>query len=147
MADESRLERRFDRSVARATTPRGATVVIATVATVMTVGAGLLMTIVDGDNFPSIGAGLWWAVQTVTTVGYGDDVPTNLAGRLVAVLVMLLGIAFLTVITASITSTFVTRLRREEASPRAETATEEQLRDLADRLDRIEAILSRSSAP
>jgi len=147
MADESRLERRFDRSVARATTPRGATVVIATVATVMTVGAGLLMTLLDGDNFPSIGAGLWWAVQTVTTVGYGDDVPTNLAGRLVAVLVMLLGIAFLTVITASITSTFVTRLRREETPPRAETATEEQLRDLAGRLDRIEAILSRSSTP
>jgi voltage-gated potassium channel Kch len=147
MPDESRLERRFDRSVARATTPRGATVVIATVATVMTVAAGLLMTLVDGDNFPSIGAGLWWAVQTVTTVGYGDDVPTNLAGRLVAVLVMLLGIAFLTVITASITSTFVTRLRHEETPPVDETATAEQLRDLARRLDRIEAILSRSSSP
>ena len=147
MPDESRLERRFDRSVARATTPRGATVVIATVATVMTVAAGLLMTLVDGDNFPSIGAGLWWAVQTVTTVGYGDDVPTNLAGRLVAVLVMLLGIAFLTVITASITSTFVTRLRHEETPPGDETATAEQLRDLARRLDRIEAILSRSSSP
>jgi voltage-gated potassium channel len=80
--------------------------VIASVATVMTVGAGLLMTLVDRENFPSIGSGLWWAVQTVTTVGYGDDVPANLTGRLVAVLVMLLGIAFLTVITASITSTF-----------------------------------------
>ena len=111
MADESRLERRLGRAVARATTPRGATVVIATVATVITVGAGLLMTLVDGENFPSIGSGLWWAVQTVTTVGYGDDVPTNLTGRLVAVLVMLLGIAFLTVITASITSTFVSRSR------------------------------------
>ena len=75
----------------------------------ITVGAGLLMTVVDRENFPSIGSGLWWAVQTVTTVGYGDDVPTNLTGRLVAVLVMLLGIAFLTVITASITSTFVAR--------------------------------------
>ena len=113
MADESRLERRLDRAVARATTPRGATIVIATASTVITVGAGLLMTLVDGENFPSIGSGLWWAVQTVTTVGYGDDVPTNLTGRLVAVLVMLLGIAFLTVITASITSTFVSRSRRE----------------------------------
>ena len=99
MADQSRLERRLDRMVARATTPRGATVVIASLATVMTVGAGLLMTLVDDDNFPSIGSGLWWAVQTVTTVGYGDTVPTNLAGRLVAALVMLLGIGFLTVIT------------------------------------------------
>ena len=86
---------------------------IATASTVITVGAGLLMTLVNGENFPSIGSGLWWAVQTVTTVGYGDNVPTNLTGRLVAVLVMLLGIAFLTVITASITSTFVSRVRRE----------------------------------
>ena len=113
MADESRVERQLDRAVARATTPRGATIVIASASTVITVGAGLLMTLVDGENFPSIGSGLWWAVQTVTTVGYGDDIPTNLAGQLVAALVMLLAVAFLTVITASITSTFVSRLRHE----------------------------------
>ena len=147
MADESRLERRLDRAVARATTPRGATIVIATASTVITVGAGLLMTLVDGENFPSIGSGLWWAVQTVTTVGYGDDVPTNLTGQLVAVLVMLLGIAFLTVITASITSTFVPRLRREEKPKGAEPATAEQFRQLDGRLERIEAALSRSSSP
>ena len=70
--------------------------VIATVSTLMTVGAGAVMTLVDHDNFESIGPGLWWAVQTVTTVGYGDDVPTSFAGQLVAVLVMLLGVAFLT---------------------------------------------------
>jgi voltage-gated potassium channel len=147
MADESRLERRFDRAVARATTPRGAAAVIATVSSAMTVVAGLLMTVVDGENFPTIGAGIWWAVQTVTTVGYGDNVPTNLAGRLVAVLVMLLGIGFLTVVTASITSTFVARLHRAETPRGAETATAEQLRQLDSRLERIEAALSRASSP
>ena len=147
MADESRLERRLDRAVARATTPRGATIVIATASTVITVGAGFLMTLVDDENFPSIGSGLWWAVQTVTTVGYGDDVPTNLTGRLVAVVVMLLAIAFLTVITASITSTFVSRAHRERTPPSAETATAEQVRQLDSRLERIEAALSRSSSP
>jgi voltage-gated potassium channel len=146
VADESRLERQLDRAVARATTPRGATIVIATASTVITVGAGLLMTVVDGENFPSIGSGLWWAVQTVTTVGYGDDVPTNLTGRLVAVLVMLVAIAFLTVITASITSIFVSRARRG-TPPGAETATAEQVRQLDSRLERIEAALSRSSSP
>ena len=95
VADESRLERRLNKAVARATTPRGAANVIATAATVMTVGAGLLVTVVDRESFPSIGSGLWWAVQTVTTVGYGDNIPMNLAGRLVAVLVMLFGIGFL----------------------------------------------------
>jgi voltage-gated potassium channel len=63
------------------------------------------MTVLDEDNFPTLGSGLWWAVQTVTTVGYGDNVPTNVSGQLLAALVMLLGIGFLTVITAAITST------------------------------------------
>jgi voltage-gated potassium channel len=147
MADETRLERRLERAVARATTPRGAAIVIATVSTVMTAGAGLLMTLADRENFPSIGSGLWWAAQTVTTVGYGDDVPNTLAGRSVAVLVMLLGIGFLTVITASITSTFVERSRRERKPSDAEAGTAEQLRRLDARLERIEAALDRSSSP
>jgi voltage-gated potassium channel len=133
--------------VARATTPRGAAIVIATAATVITVGAGLLITLVDRENFPSIGSGLWWAAQTVTTVGYGDSVPTTLAGRLVAVLVMIGGIGFLTVITAAITSTFVSRLRREETPQSAEPATAEQFRQLDHRLERIEAALGRSASP
>jgi voltage-gated potassium channel Kch len=147
MADATNLERRLDRAVARATTPRGAAIVIATASTLMTVGAGLLVTVVDHKNYPSIGAGLWWAVQTVTTVGYGDSVPTNLAGRLVAALVMLLGIGFLTVITAAITSTFVSRSRREQAPSDASTALAEQLRQLDSRLERIEAALNRSPPP
>jgi len=142
MEDETKLERRLDRIVAHATRPRGAAVVIATVSTSITVGAGLLMTVADHENFPSIGSGLWWAVQTVTTVGYGDDVPANVAGRLVAALVMLVGIGFLTVITAAITSTFVSRSRREQASSSATTPTEEQLEEISGRLERIEAALT-----
>jgi voltage-gated potassium channel len=147
MADATRLERGLDRALARATTPRGAAIVIASVSTAITVGAGLLVTVVDRENFPSIGAGLWWSVQTVTTVGYGDNIPMNLAGRLVAVLVMLLGISFLTVITASITSTFVARSRREQTPSDTETAMAEQFRRIDSRLERIEAALSRSSPP
>jgi voltage-gated potassium channel Kch len=145
VADESRLERQLDRAVARATTPRGAAIVIATASTVMTVVAGLLVTVLDSETFPSIGSGLWWAVQTVTTVGYGDAIPMSLAGRLVAALVMLLGIGFLTVITASITSTFVSRSRHDPSD--ADAAMAEQLRQLDRRLERIEATLSRSSSP
>ena len=145
MADESRLERQLDRAVARATTPRGAAIVIATASTVMTVVAGLLVTVLDSETFPSIGSGLWWATQTVTTVGYGDNIPMNLAGRLVAAFVMLLGIGFLTVITASITSTFVSRSRHEPSD--SDAAMAEQLRQLDRRLERIEAALSRSSSP
>jgi voltage-gated potassium channel len=146
MADDTRLERRLDTAVARATTPRGAAIVIATASTAITLGAGCLMTVFDHDNYPSVGSGLWWAVQTVTTVGYGDSVPMTLAGQLVAVLVMLLGIGFLTVITAAITSTFVSRSRREQAPSDAETALAEQFRQLDGRLERIEAALRRPSS-
>ena len=145
MADATRLERRLDTAVARATTPRGAAIVIASASTAITLGSGIVMTVVDHQNYPSIGSGLWWAVQTVTTVGYGDEIPMSLAGRLVAVLVMLLGIGFLTVITASITSTFVSRSRHEPSD--AETAMAEQLRQVDSRLELIEAALSRSSSP
>jgi voltage-gated potassium channel len=67
----------------------------------------------------------------------------TLAGQLVAVLVMLLGIGFLTVITAAITSTFVSRSQREQAPSDAETAMAEQFRQLDSRLERIEAALGR----
>lgn len=145
MSGQTRLETRLDRAVARATSPRGAAVVIATASTAITVAAGILVTLVDHENYPSIGTGLWWSAQTVTTVGYGDNVPVTLAGRLVAVLVMLLGISFLTVVTAAITSTFVSRSRRDQPRSAAETATAEQLRQIDSRLERIEAALTRSS--
>ena len=146
MEDETRLEQRLDRVVARAASPRGAAVVIATVSTSITVAAGILMTVVDRKGFPSIGSGLWWAVQTVTTVGYGDHVPTTVAGRLVAAVVMLVGIGFLTVITAAITSTFVSRSRREQTLSGPSSPTEEQLRQIARRLERIEAALTNRPA-
>jgi voltage-gated potassium channel len=141
MANETRLEQRLGRVLARATTPRGAGLVIASATTAITLGAAILMTVVDRDNFPTVGSGLWWAVQTVTTVGYGDDVPTTGAGQLVAVLVMLVGIGFLTVITAAITSTFVSRARAELGRTPVDTSTE-QFRQMQEQLDRIEAALT-----
>ena len=109
MPSQTRLERRLDLAVDRATTPRGAAIVIAGTTVVITFGSGFLMTVLDHENYKTIGEGLWWAVQAVTTVGYGDSVPTTDAGRFLATVVMLLGIGFLTVITAAITSTFVAR--------------------------------------
>jgi voltage-gated potassium channel len=142
VAEETRLERRFDRVLARAKTVRGAAVVIAVVSTAITLGSGVLMTLADKTNFPSIGSGLWWAVQTVTTVGYGDHVPATAAGQLIAAFVMLAGIGFLTVITAAITSTFVSRSRIEQTVSGGDAPTTEQLREMNERLARIEAALT-----
>src|SRR6185503_13084708 len=102
MARVTRPERWLDRELTRAATPRRASVIIAAVTTAITIGAGLLMTVVDRHDFPTIGGGLWWAVQTVTTVGYGDKVPVTTAGRILAAIVMLQGIGLVTVITAAI---------------------------------------------
>jgi voltage-gated potassium channel len=103
----------------------------------VTLIGGVLIHFADPKNFPDIGEGLWWAIQTVTTVGYGDVVPTDALGRLVASLVMLTGIGFLTVITATITSTFIeTARRRGEGST---DAIAEKLDHISQRLEVIEA--------
>jgi voltage-gated potassium channel len=139
---ETRLERRLDRAVDRAVTPRGAAIVIAAATIGITVASGILMTVVDRENYQSVGSGLWWAAQTTTTVGYGDNVPTTAAGRFLAVFVMLFGIGFLTVITAAITSTFVARTAQRAGELDAEAPTAEQVRELDGRLERIEAALA-----
>lgn len=69
--------------------------------------AGAAEATVDRKEFPSFWRGIWWAVVTVTTVGYGDITPKTVQGRIVAVVVMLFGIGFLSVLTATIASRFV----------------------------------------
>ena len=124
------------------TAPRAARI-LASVTVVVTIVAGVLMHFTDPKTFPSIGGGLWWAVQTVTTVGYGDVVPASTTGRLVAALVMLFGIGFLTVVTAAITSTFIETTRRRIEGARTDTLVA-RLDDIATRLDAIEARLGAS---
>lgn len=84
----------------------------------------------------------------MTTVGYGDHVPTSATGQLLATVVMLFGIGFLTVITASITGAFVARSSRErERSDAAAgeaadaSVSDEDVRSIHERLDRIEAAI------
>jgi len=116
------LERRVARFLQEPPTVRGATAVIVTATLVVTVGAGVLMTLIDNTEFPSIGVGLWWAVQTVTTVGYGDVTPKDVGGRLVGTFVMLEGTAFIAIVTAVITSSFVTRAQIEHDAARKDEA-------------------------
>ncbi|HEY2788224.1 MAG TPA: potassium channel family protein [Gaiellales bacterium] len=143
MQRETRLERRLDRLIARAENPRTAAAVIGSVTTTITLGAGVLMTLIDHKAFPSIGSGLWWGVQTVTTVGYGDHVPASAPGQILAAIVMLFGIGFITVITASITGAFVARTGRQTTSQDAKSAA--HLDDILARLERIEANLNQRS--
>jgi voltage-gated potassium channel len=122
-------------------TARRAARIIASVTLSMTIIGGVLIHFADKKNFPDIGDGLWWAIQTVTTVGYGDLVPTSTTGRLVASLVMLVGIGFLTVITATITSTFIESARRRIEGTTTD-ALSAKLDHIGTRLDAIEAGLT-----
>jgi voltage-gated potassium channel len=96
-----RLERAFE-------TGRILRYLIVTI-TAVAVVFGTLMWIVDRDNFPTLGIALWWAVSTVTTVGYGDVVPTEPTGRLLASGLMIFGYASLSLLTGVIASMLVSR--------------------------------------
>ena len=62
---------------------------------------------VESSNIKDFGDGLWWAISTVTTVGYGDYFPTTTEGKFIAVMLMVMGISLVGVITASVAAWFV----------------------------------------
>jgi voltage-gated potassium channel Kch len=121
--------------------------VIVTATAVVVVVGGVLMRVLDHDEYPNIWVGMWWALQTVTTVGYGDVTPLNPSGRIIAAFVMLEGIAFLTIVVAAITSTFVARAAKERdiaqaaEEDAAEVRIEARLDGIERRLDRLEEML------
>ena len=128
---------------------RAAAGVIVTATAVVVVGGGVLIRVIDHSEYSSIWVGMWWAIQTVTTVGYGDVTPAHWSGRIVAAFVMLEGIAFLAIITAAVTSTFVVRAERERsiADAAEDVALEERIDarfdQLSQRFDHLESILGK----
>jgi voltage-gated potassium channel len=119
----------------RELTARRAARVIAASSLTLTVAGGVGAWLVDRRDFDGLGDALWWAVQTVTTVGYGDVVPENFVGRLIGAALMLQGIALLTVITAAVTATLVEQERRRQQQPDDVAA---KLDDVLARLDAID---------
>ena len=107
------IERRMSRFLREPPSVRLAVGVIVTATAIVVAGSGVLMRLLDHDEYSNVWVGMWWALQTVTTVGYGDVTPTHVSGRIVGAFVMLYGIAFLTIIIAAITSTFVARAESE----------------------------------
>ena len=120
------------------------------------VGA-IVMRIADPHNFPSLGLAIWWALQTVTTVGYGDVVPTTAVGRVIGSIEMVIGISFIAFVTAGVTSTVIQRASaKAQAVERAHderdaktifdalVETRQAITELDARLDRIEAKVTTS---
>jgi len=122
---------------------RGAASVIVTATALVVVGSGILIRVLDHKEYSSVWVGMWWALQTVTTVGYGDVTPREPIGRVIAAFVMLQGIAFLAILTAAITSTFVARAAREQELSEGEgAALDSRFDELNGRLDRLESMLT-----
>ena len=105
----------------------------------------------DRREYEHLTEAFWYTLQTITTVGYGDVTPTDVSGRLVGAVVMLLGIASLSMLTATITSSFVEarqagRLADAAAEDRATRASlEARLEEVIERLDRMEQRASRDA--
>src|SRR5262249_37287725 len=105
-----RSERWIDRRLSRrGLRPRDAAYLICGFWAIAMVVFGVVEWLIDPKTFHSVWLGIWWAIQTVTTVGYGDIVPDQTAGKVVAGFLMLGGLSLLSVITAAITSGFVSR--------------------------------------
>ena len=127
----TRIERRLTEKLVTLTL-RKAVFLIVSVATVLAVMAAVLERLID-PAFDTLPQALWFAVTTVSTVGYGDYVPESGAGRIVAAALMLTGLGLIPLITSVVVSILVSQRSRE--------AREEELRQLnviLERLDRLE---------
>jgi len=126
----TRFERRLTELLAQLTL-RKAVGLIVVVGTVLAFAAAVLERLID----PAIGTfpdALWWAVSTVSTVGYGDVVPETGPGRLVGTALMLAGMGLIPLVTSVVVSALVDQRTRQ--------AREEELRDLERIFERLEAI-------
>lgn len=123
---------------------RGRVVTYVFGATVLLIGTAALAVTeaergVPGATITSAGDGLWWAVTTITTVGYGDRYPVSATGRVIAVALMVGGIALLGVVTATIASWLVDRVQQENEQEQA--ATRAQVRALAEEVAALRELL------
>ena len=100
-----------DRQVRRIANARSVTIGLAVTFLALAFVGAIVIRITDEQDFPSFGLAVWWALQTVTTVGYGDIVPTTNLGRVVGGVVMVMGVSFIAFVTAGVTSTVIRRER------------------------------------
>lgn len=108
------------------------------VAILLVLLAGGLERIVEPETFTSLGLAYWWAVMTVTTVGYGDIVPESSEGRVVASLLMLVGLGLIPTLTSVVVSTLIGKRTRAQ-----QEQLDRQGKEHAEALARIEAHLDR----
>jgi voltage-gated potassium channel len=125
--------------------PRLAAAVIAVLWLAAIVIFGIAEHLIDPQSFDDVWDGMWWATQTVTTVGYGDVVPDSGAGRVIAAVLMIGGLSLFAVVTGVITSTFVAAARTRKLSE-ADDPVLAKMTEIETQLSAIKADVARLSA-
>jgi len=136
------IEERFRHRAERAIANRRVFRYLASATLLLSLGAGILVRFIDPEDFPTLGDGLWWALVTLATVGYGDIVPTSGWGRVVGSFVIVMGVTFLSFLTATVTSYFVSSDQAERAKA---DDTHALLEEILSRMAAIEAAQPRSA--
>lgn len=129
---------------AAGSTLRGKVLLYAVGSSVLVVGvAALAMLDVErgapGATITTLGDALWWAVVTITTVGYGDLSPVTIPGRFIAVGMMIAGIALLGTVTATLASWLLDRV--ETVEEKAQTVTREEVAQLSTEIKQLRELL------
>lgn len=93
---------------------------------------------VDGANIQGVGDGWWWAITTMATVGYGDTFPISTQGRIVGTALMIMGVALLGTITASIASNFNMTNSEDKADHTKSTKATESLSKVQSDLEKLQ---------
>lgn len=132
------VERRIQRTDLR---PRSAAILIVGVWSFCVVVFGVVEHLVDPDTFDTVWLGMWWAVQTVTTVGYGDVVPQDTVGQVMGTVLMLGGLSLIAVVTGAITSAFVAAHAETQRRETSGDPLMQRLEHLSDQLEEIKAEL------
>jgi len=133
---ETRKPSLIDRRVQRIANARSVTLGLAATFVALAFVGAVVIRIADSDNFPSFGLALWWALQTFTTVGYGDIVPTTKVGQIVGGLEMVVGISFIAFLVAGVTSTVIQRVEAS-AEERKQARREQEFQSVADALGQM----------
>ena len=101
---------------------------------------GVVAHLIDRKDFPSFGVGIWWAVVTLGTVGYGDVVPHTAWGRVLGTVVIIFGVTFISFLVAIVTSLFTdaSRAAEQQVHDARHAETMDLLRQLNARLEALE---------
>jgi voltage-gated potassium channel len=137
----------FERFIRRAVTSRRIFPYLVLTTAGLAALSGFIVTLIDRRDFPDFGTGVWWSIVTIATVGYGDVVPHTAWGRVVGSAVIVVGVTFVSLLIAVVTSYFIAAEEEEKAEVERQQRQQElaeareSLRRIEERLSSIEARL------